>query len=74
MVIAQLPSISAAQALQDLETGLSKPIGTGLDVLDRALVPHVPGGLTVIAASGGVQKGQITEVWGPPGSGKTSLG
>ncbi|KAH8884726.1 P-loop containing nucleoside triphosphate hydrolase protein [Thozetella sp. PMI_491] len=71
----QLPSVTAAQALEDLETGASKPVSTGLEVLDKALACGVLGdSFATNATPGGVQRGQVTEVWGPPGSGKTSLG
>ncbi len=72
----RLPSVSAAQALRDLENGASRPVATGLDALDKALAcdPFGDNFSADSAAPGGVQRGQLTEVWGPPGSGKTSLG
>ncbi|KAL2141288.1 hypothetical protein VTI28DRAFT_2623 [Corynascus sepedonium] len=65
----RLPTVSAAQALQDLEGDSSNVISTGLVALDAAL----SFGLDGIEHSG-VQKGHVTEIWGPPGAGKTAFG
>ena len=69
-----LPSLSAAQVLQELEKSSSKPVSTGLNVLDEALSCDTFGDELDPGTPGGIQRGQITEIWGPPGSGKTSLG
>jgi hypothetical protein len=61
--------VSAAQALQDLEGDNSNFISTGLAALDESLNPGLAG-----AGQGGIQKGHVTEIWGPPGVGKTALG
>ncbi|KAL2754422.1 hypothetical protein ACRALDRAFT_2043407 [Sodiomyces alcalophilus JCM 7366] len=69
----RLPPVSAADALEDLDNNVSRYVSTGLEELDKALSssapepPLAPGQL-------GVPRGQVTEVWGPPGSGKTGLG
>ncbi|RDA96228.1 hypothetical protein CP533_1724 [Ophiocordyceps camponoti-saundersi (nom. inval.)] len=57
----RLPTVAASQALDELD---DDPLPTGLDRLDRALSsrPH-----------GGFKRGQVTEIWGPPGAGKTAL-
>ncbi|KAK0668727.1 P-loop containing nucleoside triphosphate hydrolase protein [Cercophora samala] len=55
----RLPTVSAAQALEDFEETQNHHISTGLSVLD---------------ASNGIQKGSVTEIWGPPGVGKTTFG
>ncbi|KAI0410253.1 P-loop containing nucleoside triphosphate hydrolase protein [Xylaria grammica] len=66
----RLPTVSAAQAFDDLKTNPRQLIPTGLKALDWALAgvsrehPSEPRG---------IQKGQIVEVWGPPASGKTTL-
>ncbi|KAL2257047.1 hypothetical protein VTK26DRAFT_733 [Humicola hyalothermophila] len=65
----RLPTVSAAQALQDLEGGENNCISTSLAALDVSL-SHGLGG----ADHGGIQKGHVTEVWGPPGVGKTAFG
>lgn len=71
-----MPTVSAAQALDELEAGLSSVVSTGLPDLDRALTGTTasePGG-DGIHLKRGIPKGQITELWGPPGVGKTALG
>ncbi|KAK1752131.1 P-loop containing nucleoside triphosphate hydrolase protein [Echria macrotheca] len=66
----RLPTVSAAQALQDLEAGRSTSVPTGLEALDCAL----RSGLDDTASGGGIQKGHVTEIWGPPGVGKSTFG
>lgn len=61
-------SISASQAL-NASAALRGPIPTGLTRLDEAL-DDSPGDQR---RSGGILRGQVTEVFGPPGVGKTSL-
>jgi RecA/RadA recombinase len=61
--------VSAAQALQDLEGDDSSFISTGLAALDASLRSGLDG-----AGRGGIQKGHVTEIWGPPGVGKTAFG
>ncbi|PHH87465.1 hypothetical protein CDD83_8842 [Cordyceps sp. RAO-2017] len=63
----RLPTVAASQALDDLEHELALPLSTGLDSLDRALVGADAG------RRGGIERGQVTEIWGPPGTGKTAL-
>lgn len=71
----RLPTISAAQAFEDLESVTSKYLSTGLDSLDRLLSgAFSDAGAEKSTSVGGVRKGQVTEIWGPSGSGKTSLG
>lgn len=65
----RLPTVSAAQALQDLETGEGNCISTSLAALDAVSSPGFDG-----SNNGAVQKGHVTEVWGPPGAGKTAFG
>ncbi|KXX73162.1 DNA repair protein rhp55 [Madurella mycetomatis] len=65
----RLPTVSAAKALQDLERDEGTHISTGLSVLDASLTLELDG-----AHHGGIQKGHVTEVWGPPGAGKTAFG
>ncbi|KAJ5577502.1 uncharacterized protein N7459_006466 [Penicillium hispanicum] len=61
-------SISASQSL-NASASTRDPIPTGLARLDQAL--H-PASLSQ-SRSGGILRGQVTEVFGPPGVGKTSL-
>ncbi|KAI0459348.1 P-loop containing nucleoside triphosphate hydrolase protein [Xylaria acuta] len=69
----RLPTVSAAQAFDDLRTGSRQLIHTGLEALDQALA-----GVSLEDGDEprhyrGIQKGQIVEVWGPPASGKTTF-
>lgn len=70
--------ISASQSLYASTTTASVNPGaipTGLPRLDEALCPasvEVPG-LTSTPSPKGLCCGQVTEVYGPPGVGKTSL-
>ncbi|KAI1757357.1 P-loop containing nucleoside triphosphate hydrolase protein [Xylaria castorea] len=69
----RLPTVSAAQAFDDLRTGPRQFIRTGLEALDQTLA-----GVSFETNDGppyyrGMQKGQIVEVWGPPASGKTTF-
>ncbi|KAK4160747.1 P-loop containing nucleoside triphosphate hydrolase protein [Cladorrhinum sp. PSN259] len=80
----RLPTVSAADALEELEEhggggdgdgdGVKREryISTGLPGLDAILV----GGRADDGAGkrGGIEKGTVCEVWGPPGAGKTGLG
>ncbi|KEZ40477.1 hypothetical protein SAPIO_CDS8362 [Scedosporium apiospermum] len=78
----RLPAVSAAQALEDLNDDPSQCVSTGLCKLDRAL-SATPESLRRLrtgddnvhpAAPSGVHRGQVTEIWGPPGVGKTAMG
>lgn len=67
----RMPTVSAADVLDDLNDGDNSPfISTGLDALDAALKPS----LDIDIVTGGVQKAQVIEIWGPPGVGKTAFG
>ncbi|KAJ4134859.1 hypothetical protein NW768_004468 [Fusarium equiseti] len=70
----RLPTISASQALDDLGSDASTHVSTGIEGLDRSLLGSVAVESQDAATEGGVQRGQVTEVWGPPGTGKTALG
>ncbi|RYP06428.1 hypothetical protein DL764_003164 [Monosporascus ibericus] len=63
-----------AQALEDISTDPRRYISTGIRALDNALVggPNDDGDAS--PGIGGFQRGQVIEIWGPPGSGKTALG
>ncbi|KAK3374442.1 P-loop containing nucleoside triphosphate hydrolase protein [Lasiosphaeria ovina] len=65
----RLPTVSAAQALQEFQDKKRNSVSTGLATLDALLVSGLDDG-----GSGGIQKGHVTEIWGPPGVGKTALG
>jgi RecA/RadA recombinase len=70
----RLPTISASQALDDLRSDASTHVSTGIEGLDRSLLGSVAVESQDATSKGGVQRGQVTEVWGPPGTGKTALG
>ncbi|KAK8079841.1 hypothetical protein PG997_007659 [Apiospora hydei] len=68
----RLPTVSAADALEDLRTDRSRYVSTGHSSLDHALVESTTDADSSLP--GGFQKGQVSEIWGPPGSGKTTFG
>ncbi|EQB49912.1 hypothetical protein CGLO_10706 [Colletotrichum gloeosporioides Cg-14] len=70
----RLPTVSAAQVLEDLDDDLSRHISTGIKRLDEALNSDDSVDTSGSKRSGGILRGQVTEVWGPPGTGKTALG
>ncbi|RYP26422.1 hypothetical protein DL767_008046 [Monosporascus sp. MG133] len=70
----RLPTISAAQALEDISTDPRRYISTGIRALDDALVGGPSDDGDASPGIGGFQRGQVIEIWGPPGSGKTALG
>ncbi|KAF5027799.1 hypothetical protein F66182_98 [Fusarium sp. NRRL 66182] len=70
----RLPTISASQALDELDSDASTHISTGVEGLDRALLGPAFVDSQDSVLKGGVQRGQVTEIWGPPGTGKTALG
>lgn len=70
----RLPTVTASAALEELESDHSAYISTGLEHVDRALAGKPPGSDEGSLVRGGVRRGQVTEVWGPPGSGKTAFG
>lgn len=71
----RLPTVSAADALEVLDGDASTHVSTGLPDLDRALSGNASSQpLNWPAEKGGLSKGQVTEIWGPPGVGKTTMG
>lgn len=64
----RLPTVSGIEALRNA-TAKAKGISSGLPALDSLLLPR---GLSI--AIPGVQRGCVTEVFGPPGIGKTTFG
>jgi len=69
----RLPTVSASEALKTLSTSRSLVIATGLPELDHILQGKDLQGLSQEASSGGLARGQVTEVYGPPGVGKTTF-
>ncbi|KAF5007447.1 hypothetical protein FDECE_6209 [Fusarium decemcellulare] len=70
----RLPTVSASQALDELGDDASNHVSTGLEDLDHALLGAASVDSQETTRKGGVQRGQVTEIWGPPGTGKTALG
>ncbi|KAI1104112.1 P-loop containing nucleoside triphosphate hydrolase protein [Jackrogersella minutella] len=70
----RLPTVSAAQALEDLGTDPHRFISTSLKDFDQALNDVIDESSNPLSRPGGLQKGQVVEIWGPPGSGKTAFG
>ncbi|PMD50186.1 P-loop containing nucleoside triphosphate hydrolase protein [Hyaloscypha bicolor E] len=70
----RMPTVSAAQALQDLKSSHTRCISTGLDLLDAFLQNRESVSSDVEPLYGGVSRRKVTEVYGPPGIGKTALG
>ncbi|KAF9734816.1 rad55 protein [Paraphaeosphaeria minitans] len=67
----RLPTVIASQALETLHARGSHTVCTGLPQLDKHLAPH---GLPGRAIAGGYVRGKVTEIFGPPGVGKTAFG
>lgn len=73
--IDRLPTVPASQALEELKADPAAHVSTGLTALDRALLGlDSEDSQNAAAVHGGVKRGQVTEIWGPPGCGKTALG
>lgn len=69
-----MPTVSAAQALQDLNSSPKRHISTSLRLLDAVLQNREPAANDGEPFNGGVSRGKVTEIYGPPGVGKTALG
>jgi len=69
----RLPTVSASQALSQLKARGPRAISTGLPQLDALLVgcANNHNGANM---SGGLIRGKVTEIYGPPGAGKTTFG
>ncbi|KAK3112725.1 hypothetical protein LTR53_010696 [Teratosphaeriaceae sp. CCFEE 6253] len=63
----RLPTVSASEALQGLHSAGPETVSTTLGALDTLL----SGGAS--SAVGGFERGKTSELWGPPGGGKTAL-
>ncbi|KAL9941375.1 hypothetical protein ACHAO5_009056, partial [Verticillium nonalfalfae] len=69
----RLPTVSAADALEDLDDATTRYVSTGLPDLDEALGSasaacddhHRP--TAASKRAGGIPRGQVAEIWGPPG-------
>ncbi|KAL8661480.1 MAG: hypothetical protein Q9202_005545 [Teloschistes flavicans] len=71
----RLPTVSASQALLDIDSASQTPITTGLQRLDRVLQCRTQKRIEQgDGSTGGLLRGQVTEIYGAPGSGKSILG
>jgi RecA/RadA recombinase len=71
----RLPTVAASQVLDDLKDDDSGYISTGIAALDKLLFADTQELFEARSEkSGGVRRGVVTEIWGPPGSGRSALG
>ena len=64
----------AADAFEELQDNPARFVSTSLDALDKLLAHGLVENASGAAEYGGIQRGQVTEIWGPPGVGKTAFG
>ena len=69
----RLPTLSASQALQNLSSTPARPISTGLPVLDAYLQGIEASGSQDGPGTGGVTRGEVTEVNASPQCPRASL-
>ncbi|KAI9704731.1 MAG: hypothetical protein M1836_006511 [Candelina mexicana] len=69
----RLPTVSASQALQSIGSLKSRTISTGLKTVDGILQGRYTGQQVQRHGKGGLPRGHVTEVYGPPGVGKTAF-
>ncbi|KAJ6444573.1 pentatricopeptide repeat protein [Purpureocillium lavendulum] len=69
----RLPTVAASQALDEIEHDAKSGVVTGLESLDHALCRFDDAGSPAASRQGSIKRGQVTEIWGPPGTGKTAL-
>ena len=69
----RLPTVSASEALENISSDLQRPVSTGLNRLDALLQGRRHDISSQTNISGGVSRGEVTEIFGPPGVGKTAL-
>lgn len=68
-----MPTVQASQVFRELQDDSNSFIPTGIESLDDALASESLSQLRDLGHSGGIKKGQVTELWGPPGTGKTAV-
>ena len=69
----RLPTLSASAVLQNLISNSCEHISTGLPRLDALLQRHEADALSQYAVKGGLTRRHVTEVYGPPGVGKSTF-
>ncbi|KAB8772371.1 hypothetical protein FH972_026661 [Carpinus fangiana] len=65
-----VPNLPTRAALLDVDASGAQHVSLGLPGLDILLSPSVPLGAH---GSGGLPRGHVAEIYGPPGSGKTAM-
>ncbi|KAL9064424.1 MAG: hypothetical protein Q9157_007836 [Trypethelium eluteriae] len=69
----RLPTISASQALESLKVQRPQAVSTGLPQLDELLQGRDVDHKSEHGTTGGLARGKVTEIYGPPGVGKTTV-
>lgn len=69
----RLPTVSASAALQRLRDAAPNNISTGLPTLNTILAGQKRNHVSSGSKTGGLVPGQIIDVYGPPGVGKTAF-
>ena len=72
-MIDRLPTISASQALETLKSQRPQAVSTGLPQLDKLLHGPNDENQKNEPTTGGLIRGKVTEIHGPPGVGKMTL-
>ncbi|ODA77678.1 hypothetical protein RJ55_06280 [Drechmeria coniospora] len=75
VLVNRLPTVAASQALDEWKDDTTSMMATGLEKLDKALAASSSAEPEAAesVSHGGIKRGQVTELWGPPGAGKTAL-
>ena len=69
----RLPTLSASDVLQNLTSGSSKCISTGLPRVDALLQCRQLDSFGQTHRDGGLTRGHVAEIYGPPGVGKSTF-
>ncbi|KAL9095305.1 MAG: hypothetical protein Q9165_002562 [Trypethelium subeluteriae] len=69
----RLPTISASQALESRKIQRPQAVSIGLPQLDELLEGRDVDHETERGTTGGLARGKVTEIYGPPGVGKTAV-
>ncbi|KAF2836136.1 P-loop containing nucleoside triphosphate hydrolase protein [Patellaria atrata CBS 101060] len=70
----RLPTVTASQVLENLKSQAPRAISTALERLDAILTGAAGNSYSTWGSGGGLTRGKVTEVYGPPGAGKTTFG
>lgn len=72
--IDRLPTVSASQVLDGLGSQTIDCVPSGVEPLDKLFSNNGQASTEDSRSSAGVKRGQVTDAWGPPGTGKTAFG